>query len=238
MRPMPRDHAAVLERLDSAPGPTALRFDDGADLAGPVVVLPSAYNPPTIAHLRLLEVAGLIDHARPAALLSTRNVAKGVFGASLADRAGMLLAIHQHQPSLAVLASNAARLADQAAALRAAFPLATVDFVVGHDTLIRLFDPVYYDDMAATLETFFAHHRVIATNRGDVSVDTVRSYVEDSAGPFASRIIVCELDAHPASLSSTAARATAAVGASPIEVAPEVAAYIRTHHLYRDSQSA
>jgi nicotinamide-nucleotide adenylyltransferase len=234
MAAMLPDHAAALQRLDSDSAFAALRFDDGPPLAGPVVVLPSAFNPPTRAHLHLLETAAALDDARPAALLSTRNVAKGVFGATLDDRVAMLLALHAAHPVLAVLATNAARLADQAAALRATFPAAAIDFVVGHDTLIRLFDPVYYDDMEAALATFFAHHRVIATNRGDASIDVVAAFVAESAGRFKDRIIVRAIDADPASLSSTGARTSVANGAAPAEVAPEVAAYIRDHALYLD----
>src|SRR6185437_10745724 len=121
--------------------------------------------PPTLAHLHLLETAAALEPGgRPAALLSTRNVAKGVFGAALADRVGMLLAMHAIHPALGVLATNAARLVEQARALRAEFEDAQFDFVVGHDTLVRLFDAVYYTDMQAGLGEFFAHHRVIATN--------------------------------------------------------------------------
>jgi nicotinamide-nucleotide adenylyltransferase len=232
---MPFDHAPALQRLDSDPAPSALRFDESAPLAGPVVVLPSAFNPPTRAHLHLLAVASELEDARPAALLSTRNVAKGIFGASLDDRIGMLLALHEADPQLAVLATNAARLADQAAALRSAFPLASVDFVVGHDTLIRLFDPIYYDDMDAALAAFFANHRVIATNRGDASIDAVRSFVDTHTGRFKERILVRAIEAHPASLSSTGARTSIANGGDAVEVAPAVAAYIRAHALYRET---
>lgn len=234
---MPSGHAPALHQLDSDPAPGARRFDDTAPLAGPVVVLPSAFNPPTRAHLHLLAVASEIEHARPAALLSTRNVAKGVFGASLDDRVGMLLALHGADPQLAVLATNAPRLADQAAALRSAFPDASVDFVVGHDTLIRLFDPVYYNDMDAALATFFANHRVIATNRGDASIATVRDFVDASAGRFKARIILRAIEAHPASLSSTGARTSIANGGDPVEIAPAVAAYIRAHSLYRETNA-
>ena len=60
---------------------------------GRVAVLPSAFNPPTIAHLHLLEQALRVEGVTlAAAMLSTRNVAKGVVGAGLADRVGMLLA--------------------------------------------------------------------------------------------------------------------------------------------------
>lgn len=232
---LPLDTEATLRELDGTADPGVLRFDSGPALAGRVAVLPSAFNPPTAAHLHLLEVAREVDGVRQtAALLSTRNVAKGVFGASLAHRVGMLLAVHAVDPWIAVLATNAARLADQARALRAAYPASSFDFVVGHDTLIRLFDPIYYDDMAADLTAFFGQHRVIATNRGDASVGAVQAFVDTQAGDFADRIVVREIDRRPASLSSTSARQAVAGGLHPVSVPSPVADYIRDHALYRD----
>lgn len=230
----PFDITLALEDLDRSPGYRALRFDEGAPLDGRVAVLPSAFNPPTLAHLHLLEVAQTVEGVcASVALLTTRNVAKAVVGATLADRVGMLLASREERPALSVVAANAARLADQAQALRATFPGTSFDFVVGYDTLIRLFDAVYYEDMAKQLGGFFAEHRVIATNRGDTPIEAVREFVATAAGQFRERIIVREIDRQPASLSSTAARIAVANGGEPLAVPPAVAAYIRGHGLYR-----
>jgi nicotinamide-nucleotide adenylyltransferase len=225
--------AARLQRLDAEHQPSVERFDRGKPIDGRVAVLPSAFNPPTLAHLHLLETAAAVERGgRAAALLSTRNVAKGVFGASLADRVGMLLAMHGVHEELGVLATNAARLVEQARALRTAFASADFDFVVGHDTLVRLFDPVYYADMDSDLREFFEHHRVIATNRGDVSTDEVRRFADERTR-FASRIVVCEIHEERAVISSSEARATIEAGGHPVQVPPAVATYIAEHGLYR-----
>jgi nicotinamide-nucleotide adenylyltransferase len=134
---------------------------------------------------------------------------------------------------VAVLATNAARLVEQARALRTAFVGAEFDFVVGHDTLIRLFDPVYYTDMDADLAEFFAHHRVIAANRGDVPTRDVRAFADAQGSEFALRIIVCEIQLQRAALSSSAARETIEAGMHPTQVPPNVARYIAEHRLYR-----
>ena len=69
-----------LEELHDAAEPRVVRFDRGVDLAGAVAVLPSAFNPPTLAHLHLLQIASEVTPGTTAAaLLTTRNVAKGVF---------------------------------------------------------------------------------------------------------------------------------------------------------------
>ena len=233
MRVEPTDVSRQLESLDASPAPGVARFDAGKPLHGRVAVLPSAFNPPTLAHLHLLEVAGKLgDVDSCAALLSTRNVTKGVFGATLTDRVGMLLASLDTAPEMAVLAVNAAVLADQADALDRTFPGASFDFVVGYDTLIRLFDPVYYVDMPTQLAGFFEHHRVIAANRGEAAIAQVREFVDTSTAPYASRIVTLEIAEVPASLSSTAARNAIASGDLP-PVPPGVHRYIRDHHLYR-----
>ena len=230
----PSDISLALDDLDRSPGYRALRFDPGAPLGGRVAVLPSAFNPPTLAHLYLLQVAQAVDGVGGGvALLTTRNVAKAVVGATLADRVGMLLASREEQPSLSVVAANAARLADQAKALRASFPGTSFDFVVGYDTLIRLFDEVYYEDMPAQLGAFFSEHRVIATNRGEISIEAVREFVAGIGRPFRERIVVREIGREPASLSSTAARMAIAHGDEPLAIPAGVAAYIRGHGLYR-----
>jgi nicotinic acid mononucleotide adenylyltransferase len=246
--PIPGDIAKSLSALDSTAGFGVVQFDDDvavepidrmARRTGRVAVLPSAYNPPTLAHRHLLDSAARVDGvSASAALLSTRNVDKGVFGASLGDRIGMLLAEHSGPPQFAVLATNAARLADQGEALLQHFPGLAFDFVVGYDTLIRLFDARYYTDMPAELAAFFAHHRVIAANRAEATVVQVEEFVVREATAFAHRIVVHEIPPGPASLSSTHARSLSQAWEAAADeivtqvVSPAVADYISEHGLY------
>lgn len=230
----PSEIAARLAALDATPTPLAARLDDGPPLGARAVVLPSAFNPPTIAHLHLLEVArGAASADSAIALLTTRNVAKEVFGADLAHRVGMLLALRSTQPHLAVMAANVARIADQGVALRGAFPGVEFDFVMGYDTLVRLFQSTYYTDMPAELAAFFAHHRVVATNRAEATVDVVRALLDEPyVRPFADRIIVAAADEHPASLSSTQAREEVRRREGTAAVPAPVLEYIHEHGLY------
>ena len=226
--------AERLQALAAAEVPAVARFDPGGHLRGGWAVLPSAFNPPTRAHLRLLDLAqGVEGVAGGAALLTTRNVAKGVEGASLGDRIGMLLAARGSRPGLAVLAANQARIVDQAAALREAWPDARFDFVLGHDTLVRLVDEQYYDGpMEAELDPFFEKHRVIAANRGEVTVAEMGAWVAARAGRWAGRIVPVALDGEHRTMASSEARALIGAGEASGDVPPEVAAYIRAHGLY------
>ena len=231
-----------LESLDRSPGRAAMRFDAGPPLGAHAVVLPSAFNPPTLAHLELLGAAPLSGRlltsdsplAARIALLTTKNVDKGLHGASLAHRVGMLLALRADSPGLAVVASNQARIMDQATSLEETFGPLELMFVVGFDTLERLFAPRYYSDMERELAPFFERNRVLAANRGRTAADDVARWIEKHAGPFVDRITVLEIDEYPASLSSTQVREAVAAGDSPHPaVSPAVRRYIEEHGLYR-----
>jgi nicotinamide-nucleotide adenylyltransferase len=220
-----------LERLHASESHAIERFDEAEPANDRLVVLPSAFNPPTEAHLALMRLASAAAGANPAALLTTRNVAKGIDGAPLEHRVGMLLAARTHVPGLVMLAGNSARFVDQARAMRGAFPGTDVDFVAGYDTLVRLFDPKYYEDMQADLGELFRHHRLVATNRGDETIESVERFIEGVGGTYAARIVVLKLPEHSAALSSTLARNT--LDAGGLGLTPPVRRYIAEHGLYR-----
>ena len=247
---------AGLVALDAARAPSACRFDEGLPFGSHAVVLPSAFNPPTLAHQHLLERAvsspspasvarrergpGGEGHARqpaPIALLTTRNVDKGLYGATLADRVGMLLALRSEWPALAVVASNQARIIDQAESLTAAFGFETLTFVVGFDTLERLFAPRYYTNMERELAPFFERHRVLAANRGNVSAERVADWIAGNAGSFADRVSALEIDEFPATLSSTQVRDALSEADDHPALSRAVRQYIREHGLYGSSKT-
>ncbi len=231
------DLRSRIQTLEQSVAPAAERFDAGTPLIGAVAVLPSAFNPPTRAHLHLLAASAGLLRAAPAALLTTRNVDKGLSGAKYAERIEMLLAAAAAMPTLAVLATNQARIIDQATVLRQAFPEAKFAFVVGHDVLVRLFDPAYYTEMEAELTPFFEQHQLVVSNRAHHALEEVEAFIAARAARFSGRITLLEIDDHHASLSSTAARAHAATGAEISGLTPEVAAYIRAHWLYQEGKA-
>lgn len=228
------DIAVRLADLHESPGYRVAQFDAGPPPSGRVAVLPSAYNPPTLAHASLLELAGDLPGVdTTAALLTTNNVDKSLFGAPLSHRIGMLLALREALPGIHVMGSNAARLLDQGEALRVEHPGVRFDFVAGYDVLVRVFNPKYYEDMRSALDRFFGAHRLLATNRAQATVDAVKAYLDEPiVRDYAERIVVLELPADHSNISSTAARVAAAKGEPPPALTPEVAAYIREHALY------
>ena len=214
---------------------TVVRLHEGSPLLSRVAVMPASFNPPTLAHAELLRLALTVPGVRSAAcLLTTRNVDKAPSGATYEQRAGMLLAEPAGYP--VVLVSNAARIVDQAGALRATFPGVDFDFLVGYDTLVRVFDEAYYDEMHHELAPFFAHHRLIAANRAEADSATVAAYLREhpAAAAFATRVVQVELAAEHSSISSTSVRRRVALGGSPESLLEGVAHYIAQHGLYQD----
>ncbi|MDP8924504.1 MAG: hypothetical protein M3O34_16740, partial [Chloroflexota bacterium] len=134
-----------------------------------VALLPGSFNPPTVAHLALAR-AGL-ERGADAALfsLATRTVDKEVVtGAGLEDRLLLLELLAARDPRLGVLLVNRGLYVDQAAAVRAAFPgLREVVFLVGHDKIVQIFDPRYYDDRDAALERLFGLARFLVAPRAE-----------------------------------------------------------------------
>lgn len=230
------DARHALQALAATEQPAVLRVDPGDSLDSRVAVLPASFNPPTVAHVELLERAREVEGvASSAALLTTRNVDKGVFGAGHQHRLAMLLALRL--PATGILLSNAARIADQAAVLRDAFPSHQFDFVVGYDTLVRLFDERYYEgDMHSVLEPYFAHHRLIAATRDTYDLEAIERYREGDthARRYGDRILPLELGPEVVRVSSSAVRQRAG-SVERLEVPDAVESYIREHRLYRGS---
>ena len=207
--------ARVIEALDPGGPPRivfVLRASQG--ISGPgqrLGAFSASFNPLTRAHVRMMEQA-MAEHglAEVMLVLDKANVDKReVSGASLAERLWMLRRFAERRPQISVAASSHGRFVDKANALRAIYPEGTeITFIVGFDTLVRVFDPKYYADPEAKLEELFRHSRFIVANRGETSVADVRSWLERPVcRPFVDRIHLTELDPFHAHISSTEVRA-------------------------------
>ena len=213
------DLRRTLREVAAAPGPRAVPIA-GPDLApgSTVALLPGSFNPPTVAHLALAE-AGLAQGADAVLFsLATRTVDKEVVtGAALEDRLLLLELLAARDPRLGVLLANRGLYVDQAAAVRAAFPtLGEVVFLVGHDKLVQIFDPRYYDDRDAALERLFELARFLVAPRADAGPEELDALL---ARPENRRFApaVRSLDLPPAlrDVASSAVRAEAASTESP-----------------------
>jgi len=200
-------------------------------------ILSSSFNPPTTAHVTMVETAQTI-HALDEVLLllSKRNVDKSSFGASFEDRLSMVIHFAVHNPTLSVGATTHALLLDQTKALLPWYPPETkVSWIVGFDTFVRILDPKYYADPEDEIRRLFDTVHLIVVGRGSQKADDVKALLDLPANrSFANHVGCLELDPFHAHLSSTEVRRRVASN-EPITdlVPPEVATYIREHGLYR-----
>ncbi len=172
-------------------------------------VLSSAFNPLTEAHIKMAELAMQDCQLGEVMLeLSKVNVDKQVYGASLAERLWMLKHVAAGRPVFSVGLCSHARFIDKSKSKREGYPRDTdIYFIVGYDTLVRVFDPKYYADLDAELRELFAESQFIVANRGEHEVADVVAFLKQPVcRPYIDRIRLIELDAHHARLSSTLVR--------------------------------
>ncbi len=202
--------------LHRAPG------DPGAG-GDTLLCLSASFNPITLAHLALVRAAAtLVPPGEVLLLLSLANVDKEMTGLSLERRAEILLAVAARRPAFSVALASHGRFVEKLAAIRACYPAAASPvFLLGADTLIRLFDPRYYTDRAAALERLFAGSRVIAATRAPHGPEALAAFLaRPDVAPYAARIAAVELPAHLARISATDVRARLARGDSVAHLVP------------------
>jgi len=115
---------------------------------GSIAVLDSSFNPPTFAHMHMLDAAAQrFGASRRLLLLAKQNADKPVVGASLVQRLQMMELLARDDATAATLCGVTAHplFVDKASALRALCgPETTIYLLVGFDTWERIVDPKYY----------------------------------------------------------------------------------------------
>lgn len=218
---------ALLAALPAA-GPPRMAFlrrasagiGAGAEL---LLCLSASFNPPTAAHIRLLEEAGRgLPPAEILLLLARANVDKAEEGFPLAKRLALLAGYAAGRPTVSVAAASHGRFVDKAAAIRAHVPEPTrLLFLLGHDTLVRLFDPRYYTDPAAEMAALFGTAEFLAANRHPDPPEAVAAFLaRPEVRPFRHRIRSLRLPEAVARMSATEVRARLARGESVAGLVP------------------
>ncbi|MBI4277863.1 MAG: hypothetical protein HY660_05355 [Armatimonadetes bacterium] len=242
----------IIESLDPAGPPRALfvrRAPGGISGAaepragaagGRLGVLSASFDPLTAAHARLVALARERCGLDEVMLLLTRvNVDKSTGIDDLVLRVEMLLTYAERRTECSVALCSHGRFVDKAAALRPCYPAQTARwFVMGYDTLVRLFDPRYYADRDADLGRLFATSRVLAANRGSPGEAEVRALLSRPENrAFADGVDYVPLDAWHARISATEVRWRVARGESIADLVPEeIAVFIEARGLYRGEQ--
>ncbi|MDA0710866.1 MAG: nicotinate-nicotinamide nucleotide adenylyltransferase [bacterium] len=170
-----------MDALDPAGQPTARVLHRGTKEPGRRVgILDASFNPMTLAHEALLTVARQTYHLDEMLLMLSRsNVDKELSGAGLGARLAMLMLYAQEKENVSVGICSHARFVDKIAALKQIYPDGTgFFFLVGYDTLLRLFDEKYYVDMETELRALFETCHFIAADRDANAPETLRLFLQ------------------------------------------------------------
>jgi nicotinamide-nucleotide adenylyltransferase len=194
-----------------------------AERPGRLLCLSASFNPLTVAHVWLIQVASRSLPCDEILLVLARtNVDKAVAGFPLERRLGLLARFAESRPACSVAACSHGRFVDKADAIRPHYPAGTrLVFLVGFDTLIRLFDPKYYADRDASLSALFGVSEFIVANRAPDPSEAVTAFLaRPDVVPYAHRIRVIQLPPDVAAISATAVRARLARGESVTDLVP------------------
>lgn len=219
-------------------GEPTMEFVHGAAGARPQVVaaLPAAFNPLTAAHLELLEA---VERKRRISefllVLDKKTIDKELYGATLEDRLLMLELFSRGKKKMSVVFSSHGLFIDKVRALRKIYPKKTeLLFIVGYDTLVRLFDPHYYERRDEALKSLFAESRFLVGNRGGSGEASVRELLSAPGNKrFKGYVEFIEISDWAARLSSTEVREKVERGEEIRRLVPfEIEGFIRQTGLY------
>jgi nicotinate (nicotinamide) nucleotide adenylyltransferase len=200
----------IMNQLDPKGPPQAqLVYGDAPSVPAKIAILDASFNPMTLAHESLIFTAKTTYHLNEILLvLSSTNVDKGLMGATLGQRLTMLIHYAQKQPNTTVAICSHAKFTDKVKALMPCYrPQTQFFFIVGYDTLVRLFDPKYYLDMSYELRLLFETCHFIAANRGTNDAQTLKAFLhKEEVIPFADKIHAISLPDSVANISSTQVR--------------------------------
>ena len=174
-----------------------------------VGVFPSSFNPITKGHVAILREAPKIRAFQEIMLvLDTQAMDKEILGAILADRLLMLQVLFEDRPGFSIGVSNRGLFLAKVAVLREMYPKGTdITFIVGYDTLARVFDSKYYEDREGALDRLFASVTFMVANRGDNGREAVRRLMGSVENRrFEERVHFFEIPNHLAQISSNRVR--------------------------------
>ncbi|MCZ6678488.1 MAG: nicotinate-nicotinamide nucleotide adenylyltransferase [Candidatus Poribacteria bacterium] len=204
---------------------------------GKLGIFSGSFNPLTVAHVRMIEAAQAgygLDGVL--LILAKANVDKGVFGLSLADRLLMLKQFAMNRENFSVAVCSHGRFIEKIEALQAEYPPGTqFSFIVGYDTLVRIFDPKYYTDLRSALDALFDRCRLIVANREEHDAEAVKQLLaQPDHRRYASCMDLIELPDFYAEISSTDIRARLQGGDSIDHLVPsEVQEFLKAAHAYQ-----
>jgi nicotinic acid mononucleotide adenylyltransferase len=169
-----------LDQLDPMAEPQARIIPASPQPRDSVIVFTGSFNPPTNAHLAMLEQAQ--HYARQhAPMLVYAAMSKLTIDKETVERPLLLDRIllledvlRHHLPDTGIMLFNRGLYVEQAEALHNIFPdVHRILFLMGFDKIVQIFDPHYYTDRDAALSELFKLAELLVAPRGNGGPDDV-----------------------------------------------------------------
>ncbi len=229
----------VLDQLNPDTEPQVLLVPGSPRPSATIIVFPGSFNPPTNAHIALLQQARLFAQMHKStslyAAISKRIVDKEkVERPTLLDRINLLdTVLHRHLRDTGIMLFNRGLYVEQAQAVRASFPqVQPLFFLLGFDKIVQIFDPHYYKDRDTSLIALFNIAELLVAPRGKDGEKELNELLHRPENErFAHFVHPLTLDMQYRDVSSTQIRQGNA--ASPHEVPQEVRQFIHETHAYQ-----
>ena len=186
-------------------------------------IFSGSFNPLTLAHTRMVEdTVAKYQLDELLLLLAKANVDKSVYGLPLAARLLTVKKYAENRAGFSVGVSSHGRYIDKVTALKSIFPSMTeFHFIVGYDTLVRIFDAKYYTDFHTELKALFIAARFIVANRAEADIKTIESFMaQPEIRQYAAYVSSIPLPDAYAYMSSTQARELLARGEAMEHLVP------------------
>lgn len=190
-----------------------------ASAGNDVVVFDSSFNPPTVAHEHMAQLARKYGK-NLCLMLSVLNADKPVDTPSNLQHRVNMMKLMTGCEDVDIALAKAPRFIDKLQFLLQYGKKVT--FIMGADTLIRVIDPKYYQDPSGSLTWFFSNCYVICMSRSGEKGPVVDS-------TYNAKIDYIEMDVP---VSSTLARKDISSHGFTEFVNPEIMAYIQKNRLY------
>jgi nicotinic acid mononucleotide adenylyltransferase len=228
----------LLDQLDPQAPSRVLVVPDSPKPEGKIIVFPGSFNPPTVAHLALLkqawQFARLHGPMRVYAALSTHITDKErVQRPLLLDRIHLLeTVLRKHVRHTGILLFNRGLYVEQAEAIHSAFPqVSDVNFLIGFDKIVQIFDPRYYKDREQALHDLFGLADFLVAPRGEDGPEELSRLLEKPENrQYAGHIHALPLSTAYRHISSTSIRQV--LSSHEQEVPSEVRRFIHETHVY------
>jgi nicotinate (nicotinamide) nucleotide adenylyltransferase len=234
----------IIEHVDLR-GEPHIEIVERAKQTGPRLgVFASSFNPPTIAHVELIQrAAEAFSLDEILALAGKTNADKLEYECSLEDRLAMLTLTFAAEPRVSIGLSSHAFYVDMIDALERAHSAETdLHFIVGFDTFERVLDREDrytkryhqgFSDRLEALDYVFARSSFIVAGRAGAGLHSVRLLVEREPAVPPDRVLYLDFPADLGELSATEVRKRRRTG-RPINglVPATVEEYIQEHGLY------